>query len=253
MEADLEKGNERMTSFSDLQTAKEVIEYQKKVLSRTGGRTAENACIYHYTNITSLTKMLDSRYMWLSPPDKMNDYLEYELLQAAGLSDLYFSCFSRTNQNIAMFKMYASNPNGAMLSMSVADAKKMLAQKPRLVDGIDLKDEVDADLYWIGVCYKNLETDTISTPGQMNRNIKKPLKELSGAVKLSGWEYEKEVRLCGRKSLSDGQRLAVKLPDKLGVVLCPGFDRDKYRKELSYLKANGIDYELSQYDNWVRL
>ena len=93
-----------MTSFSNLQTANEIIAYQKKVLSRTGGRTAENACIYHYTNITSLTKMLDSRYMWLSPPDKMNDYLEYELLQYAGLSDLYFSCFSRTNQNIAMFK-----------------------------------------------------------------------------------------------------------------------------------------------------
>ena len=149
--------------------------------------------------------------------------------------------------------MYASNPDGAMLFISVADARKMLAQKPRLVDGTDLKEEVDAELYWIGVCYKDLESDTISTPGQMNRNIKRPLRALSGAVKLSGWEYEKEVRLCGRKDLSAGQRLAVKLPDKLGVVLCPGFDRDKYRSELSYLKAIGIDYELSQYDNWVRL
>ena len=241
-----------MKAFSKLTTVNEIIDYQKRVLSRTGGRTPEEAQLYHYTNIKAMNDMIESGYMWLGPVDNMNDILEAEIIHKAGIDDFYFSCFSRTNQNIAMFKMYAPYPSGVMISISLTEAKKMLEQKPLLVDRDKTTDKVvDTKLYWTSVCYKDIESNKITTPGQENRRINKPLMALAGAIKLSGWEYEKEVRLCGMAKLYPGQRLAVKLPEKVNVVLCPGFDRTKYRKELAALKAKGIEYEISQYDNWV--
>lgn len=241
-----------MKAFSELTTAKEIADYQKRVLSRTGGRAADEAQLYHYTNIEALNNMIESGYIWLGSVDNMNDILEAELIHRAGINDFFFTCFSRTNQNIAMFKMYAPYPTGVMISISLTDAKKMLDKKPLLVDGgKTTAEEVDTKLYWTSVCYKDIESNKISTPGQQNIKIGKPLIELAGAIKLSGWEYEKEVRLCGRVKLYSGQRLAVNLPEKVNVVLCPGFDRTKYRKELAALKAKGVEYKISQYDNWV--
>ena len=242
-----------MTAFKELRKVEEVIEYQKQVLSRTGGRTPDVARLFHYTNIDALVKMVESGYIWLTSPDNMNDALEEQLIKMSGINDLYFSCFSRTNQNIAMFRMYASNPNGVMLSITVSDAKEMLSQKPRLVEESNVtEEEIDAELYWIGVCYKDLDSDRITTPGQENHHISTPLKALTGAVKLSGWEYEKEVRLCSRKRLFAGQKLAVKLPDSINVVLCPMFDMKKNNTKLAKLTAIGIHYESSAYDNWIR-
>ncbi len=57
-------------------------------------------------------------------------------------------------------------------------------------------------MYWTGVCYKDIESNKISTPGQVNNKIDNPLEALAGVIKLSGWEYEKEVRLCGIKNYS---------------------------------------------------
>ena len=241
-----------MTAFKNLVSADQVISFQRQILSRTGGRTAENAQLYHYTNIDSLISMLHSGYIWLTPGNGKNDYLETALLEKAGIQNLNYACFSRTNQNIAMFKMYAPQPNGVMISISLADAKQMLEQKARIVEDKELSDEIEAELYWIGVCYKDLESSKILTPDQVNANIETPLISLAGAIKLSGWAYEKEVRLCALKRLYPGQKLAVKLPKKIQVVLCPGFDKAKNKDKLADLKAHDISYDTSQYDEWLK-
>ena len=241
-----------MKAFSEIKNIEDVIKYQKQILSRTGGRNSNDARIFHYTNIDAFLKIINSGYIWLSPPDKMNDVLERQLIQLYGTNDLFLSCFSRTNQNIAMFKMYAPEPNGIMLSITISDAKAMISQKPLLVEKDELtKDEIDVSLYWIGVCYKDLNSDIITTPSQKNRYISNPLKSLAGAVKLSGWEYEKEVRLCARKRLFPGQKLAVRLPQKIDVVLCPFFDKEKNKEKLAELIACGINYEVSPYEAWI--
>ena len=129
----------------------------------------------------------------------------------------------------------------------------MADQKPLLVEGtIQTDKEIDSDLYWIGVCYKDIESERITTPGQENHYIAKPLKALVGAIKLSGWEYEKEVRLCSRKRLYEGQKMAVKLPEKINVVLCPGFDKEKHKTKMAELTAMGIHIETSAYENWIK-
>jgi len=242
-----------MAAFKNIRTSNELIAYQKQVLSRTGGRTSKEARLFHYTNINAMRNMLATQSMWLSPAVDKNDILEAELIRSAGITDLCFSCFSRANQNIAMFKMYAPNPDGVMLSISFEDAKMMLNQRPVLVEDGVILEETDTVLYWIGVCYKDIESDKITTPGQENHHIEKPLKELAGAIKLSGWEYEKEVRICGIKRLNSGQKISVKLPEKVEVVLCPGFDREKNKRELSFLMQNGVGYKSSLYEDWIRL
>lgn len=243
-----------MIAFKDLRTAEEVRRYQKQVLSRTGGRGSDNARLFHYTDIDALMGIVNSGHIWLSPSENMNDGLEAELIKRAGINDLYMTCFSRTNQNIAMFRMYADRPNGIMLSVTLSDAKAMLAQKPRVVEGEEItEEEVDTKLYWLGVCYKDLDSDRITTPSQINYHISAPLKTLAGSVKLSGWEYEKEVRLCARKRLYAGQKLAVKMPESMKVVLCPFFDIDKHKAQLAELAATGILCEHSEYEKWLKL
>ena len=255
MESTPEKGDgiSFMKPFRELQTPEEIIAYQKRILSRTGGRTSEDARLFHYTNISALMSMVKSGYMWLSPVDKMNDILEENIISSAGIKNLHFLCFSRTSQNIAMFKMYAPSPDGIMMSISIADAKKMQNGKAYIVEETEVIDDVNTNLYWIGVCYKDLEKDKILTPAQVNTRIAKPLRALAGGIKLAGWEYEKEVRLCATKRLYPEQHLAVKLPARIDVVLGPGFDRNKYKRELSELQVNGIKYDLSVYDEWIRL
>ena len=79
--------------FEDMETKEEIIDYQKKVLSRNGGRS--NPRIYHYTDISSLKSMIESGYIWLLPFSNMNDTLEAELIQLAKIRDYYYTCFSK--------------------------------------------------------------------------------------------------------------------------------------------------------------
>ena len=239
-------------TFSDLREAENIKKYQKQILSRTGGRKSNEARLFHYTKIGSLLNIVTKGYLWLSTPAGMNDVLESKLIGLQDIDDLSFACFSRTNQNIAMFKMYAPPPDGVMLSITISEAKEMIKQKPLIVEKEELtREEADTELYWTGVCYKDMDSNRITTPGQSNRYISNPLKELAGIIKLSGWEYEKEVRLCARKRLYSNQKLAVKMPENVKVILCPFFDREKHKNELASLTAIGIDYESSFYEEWL--
>ena len=243
-----------MTSFNKLKDAENVIAYQKQILSRTGGRSSDNARLYHYTSIDNLLRIIKSGYIWLCSPKNMNDLLEKTVLQNNGKDDLYFISFSRANQSLAMFKMYASGEDGIMLSITISDAKNLLLQKPFIVEKDTKTDKaVDAELYWTGVCYNELNSDRITSPGKENHNIINPLNALAGSVKLMGWEFEKEVRLCANKLLPANQKLAVVLPkDHLEVVLCPQFNTEKNAGKLAELRENKIKYVESDYDKWIK-
>lgn len=103
-------------------------------------------------------------------------------------------------------------------------------------------EEVGIDVYWAAVSYKDLHTNLIKAGDVVNLNIKQPLNvpELVGYVKMYGWEYEKEVRLCviTSKPLKDNEKIAVKLPSDFlpCIVTGPGFDTQKNRKKISVLK-----------------
>ena len=48
------------------------------------------------------------------------------------------------------------------------------------------------------------------------------------------------------------RELEMPLKEIKRIMQDPGFDRTKHRKELVALKAKGMDYEISQYEDWVK-
>lgn len=254
--------------FSDYTKPEEIANYLRKVLSRPGGKKNE-VKLYHYTTIQTAVSIIENHSIWLGSTDRMNDYLEGEFIQSAAGRTMHFCCFSKVEENLAMYKMYGPGPDGVMLEISYGTASRVLDEVEtaengkKLVsivrDGEMTEEQVEADVYWSEVCYKDLHTDILRVGKVENGNIRHPLtvQELAGYVKLYGWEYEKEVRLCADigRPLEENERIAIKLPDdfELTVVFGPEFDKSKNRKLHSKLKRLGVLTRDSEYDALVDL
>lgn len=258
--------------FEDIESAKDLKGYLERVLSRSGGKTLDNQMLYHYTSITSIRDILSSGYVWLGSTDKMNDFIENSFINSVNAGRrLFFSSFSRAEENIAMYKMYASAPDGAMMHFSYNTAKRIVEELPngengfkkvRIVkDNVITNKTVDAKVYWIAVCYKYLHEDTIKAETVYNKNFTQPLNnpELAGIVKLNGWEYEREVRLCAEtiEPLANNEKIAIKLPSKINsctsIITCPNFDYKANRQIIMDLKRLSIKLTSSEYENMVDL
>ena len=246
--------------FGNLTEPSEIKQYLLNVLSRTGNTTKENNFLYHYTNVFAIEAIIKSGYIWLGSTANMNDFLEGEIIRASGsTNNLFITCFSCAEENLAMYKMYAPSPDGVMLKISFADAEKIANHtKARIVCDNNLTEEdIDVELNWAAVCYKDLHTNLLRTGNEENNLLCNPLviPELAGLVKLYGWEYEKEVRLCGvtNKSLKDYEKLAIKIPDDvtIEIVVGPGFDRKKHLSQLTLFKQKDITVKNSEYDYFV--
>jgi len=260
-----------MAAFKDMKTPQEVKQYLLNVLSRTGGKNKDTVCLYHYSSIGSLLSMLNSGYIWLGSTESMNDYLENEFIHSVeGKNRLYFSCFSRAEENLAMFKMYAPSPDGAMLALpfstaqSVIDSLQAAAGRKivKIVRDNKLTSEtVEADVYWAAVAYKDLHTDLLKAETVVNTHILNPINNpvLAGFVKLYGWEYEKEVRLCASTvvPLNKNEKIAIELPERIekqiSIITGPGFNKAGNKKYISKLKRMGVNIHDSEYDALVDL
>lgn len=239
------------------------------VLSRTGSKGKDRTWLYHYSNINAVNSIITSGYLWLSPTDGMNDYLEGQFIQSTiGNGKAFYTCFSKTEQNLAMYKMYAPDPDGVMLSISYSSAQRIISEVDKendkkllyIVRNNCITDEtIPVNMYWADVCYKDLHDDTISVASVFNKHIRQPLMkpELAGFVKLNGWEYEKEVRLCAitERPLRPNEKVAVKIPGDIiiEIITVPGFDREKNRKMYSELVRRNISIHGSAYDMLVDL
>ena len=209
--------------FEDMTTSDEVISYLKDILTRPGGKKTDTY-LYHYTSISSIAKILKSKTLLLGNIHKMNDHLEEDFIEKLLPNSLSFACFSKYEENIAMYKMYAKDDNstGASLGITFEDAKK-------LADGIkrlDLCEDFeptgaykDVNLYWTAIGYKNIHKDVITAGTVSNGNIKDPFSNVAfaGLLKYEGWEYEAEVRLTAvyKDELKENQRLAIPIPDSI--------------------------------------
>lgn len=258
--------------FGDMTTTLQIRNYLKSVLGRPGPRGKDGVELYHYTGIDSLVSILDSGYLWLGSATNMNDHLEAEFVKRSGMRNrLFLSSFSKVEENLAMYKMYASEPNGVMIAISYATAERIIEEQDKSPIGKQLVsivrnkkltgEQIESDLYWSAVCYKDLHTDNLSAENVTNSNIENPLLDssLAGFEKLYGWEYEKEVRLCAvtQRPLKDNEIVAVKLPEDtkklLSVVLCPGFSKIRNYTEFIELKMKSVQIKESAYEALVDL
>ena len=237
--------------FADYTHPREIKDYLLNVLGRTGGVPKDKVCLYHYTSIDSVASIVKSKSIWLGNTEYMNDYLEGEFIQSVGEDGrLRFSSFSKVEENLAMYKMYAPNPSGVIMVIPYSIAEKMVNSQVdnngTVKDAIIVKDKTSTDdrisvqLYWSAVCYKNLHDDLITAGTVFNNNISNPLDEpeLAGFIKLHGWKYEEEVRLCAlaERELQKNEKLSLKLYDgfekDITIITGPGFDRKKNRETI---------------------
>lgn len=251
--------------FEEFKDPNELKNYLMQVLSRTGNNSINSKMLYHYTNESVVKNIIESSYIWLGTSEVMNDKIEKELVSSMMNRYLYFMSFSRSEENLAMYKMYAAPPNGVMMSFSYATAKNILDNYRNKLQFNIVRDDkvtddvVDGELYWAEVCYKDLHSDRLCVGRKYNDNIANPLNQdsLCGFVKLDGWSYENEVRLCVALSnrLSKEERIAIRLSEdtmkRITIVKSPGFDSDKYSDTLAFIKRSGIVINESNYEGLV--
>ena len=127
-------------------------------------------------------------------------------------------------------------------------------------NGIETDMHIKVNLYLTAVCYKELHSNILKAGTVSNNLISDPLNnpELAGFVKLDGWEFENEVRLCAvTKDDLGTNKIAIRIPTELiknvEVVKCPGFDNYKNKNILSKLRRLGISVRESEYESLVNL
>lgn len=261
----------RIPAFEKVGSPIQIRRYLQGVLSRPS-TTKETTYLYRYTKINWLVDMLNSRYMRLGPCATMNDDFETAVLERHGmLEKLFYACFTKADESLAMYKLYGIDHDSVIFRISYADLEKFMnevvvntdADKHAPIHSFMLlhnnkptNRRIQGQLYCSAVGYVDPVTNGIKTGLKINYNITAPFNhpELAGKVKYRCWEYEDEVRLCGELSADVGENecIAVRVPDSfdsmISVTLCPGFDMVKNRTFLIELGMRGIRYNQSVYD-----
>ena len=253
----------RLPKFEDITEPSQIREY----LMGSRSRSQRAKTLYHYSNINAMKSVLEGGYLWLCSPKAMNDYLESDVISSISDNTLFFSSFSIEEENLAMYKLYASSPDGTMLVIpsDVAEEIEDFAHGKNetlfiVRDDNQTDETVEGFVYWATVCYKDLHSDTIRAGTVENSKIADPMNatELAGLIKLNGWSYEREVRLFAKteRKLADNEKVALKLPNdfvkKVKLVLVPGFDKDRFKKQYISLKRH-VKITESEYDGIVDL
>lgn len=253
----------RLPKFEDITEPGQIRDY----LMGSRSKSTRAKTLYHYSNINAMKSMLEGGYLWLGSPKVMNDYLESDVISSISDNTLFFSSFSTEEENLAMYKLYASSPDGTMLvipSDVVEEIEDFSHGKNETLfivrDRHQTDETVEGFVYWATVCYKDLHDDTIRVGTVENSKITDPMNaaELAGLIKLNGWSYEREVRLFAKteRKLADNEKVALKLPDgftkKVKLVLVPGFDKESYKKQYISLKRH-LKITESEYDGIVDL
>lgn len=257
--------------FEACRTPEEVEQYLQMVLSRPS-ISKETTYVSRYTKIQYLVGMLKSEYMRLGPCDAMNDEFETAVLKRHGmLKKLFYACFTKADESLAMYKLYGIDGDSVILKISYSDLEKFVTQNIEadskekyapyhqfriLHDNQMVNRFCQGKLFCTAVGYVNPLTNEIKSGTRKNCSITAPFNspELAGKVKYKCWEYEDEIRLCGELSsdLAEKECIAVKLPKNfdsmISVILCPGFDQIKNKEYLLELRMRGIHYTTSVYD-----
>lgn len=197
--------------IEDISTLSELMEKIKKP-------NISNA--YHYTNLSSLFYILNSKSLKFSSMEVMNDVFEKKLF--SGCKDLFF-CLSKNTlvkENFGMWAMYGKLSSKVP---AVPDNAENIGVKiffPKFV-----LDELckTKSLNLHSVAYTNLRENYkdgslkkyIIGTQTVKKEIEFHIKDFSGYLKDSAWSYENELRLRIRNFDVMKESCSVELSDKL--------------------------------------
>lgn len=182
---------------------------QLKIFSTENSSTHRE--YHHYTNIKSLTNILNSQTLWFSRADLMNDMTELELGDSNLWKRTYISSFSYgASENIALWYMYGGEEKNQGIRVSIKKndyIKDPSSMKFKKVENDHLTDEtVDVEsIEFLDVAYLEIdsEKESLRFPDYNIIDIQNQLKvkslindkDITGFIKDRAWEFEKETRI----------------------------------------------------------
>lgn len=236
------------TVFSEIQTPADLIRY----LDDSARRLNNSTYLYHYTTLSRVVDIIQSRTWHLGNAVGMNDIMEFNNGDPLRWKNLFFSCFMcEDKESIGMWSMYAQPwEKGVKISIPKQIVRTWLKKTSQLLEisTLDYKPtgrivpvgENHASLRFSSVVYSNAdsiqaneESEKLTWSNQNNANIKNAVRipELTGYVKDIAWSYEKEVRIKAEfANTNDVQRVAIPITDEvidaMTITASPLFEGD---------------------------
>jgi hypothetical protein len=226
-----------VTNFSEINSPQDLIAYLSDSANRlenTKNKTTQY--VYHYTKLSNVVSIINSRSWWLNSPKTMNDGLEFQnISEFEQRSAVFFASFMYdSNESIAMWSMYAQPwEDGVFIRIPVEVFKKWIRNTKTIYPVFCPENQNPAldksaipyeQLSVVRVAYTNADSvqyksEEILICGKAeNKQLKNTphLPDLVGYVKDLAWEYEHEVRVLATMAQNIRcDRLAIGLPDDL--------------------------------------
>lgn len=236
------------TVFPDIKTPKELKLYLDDSLRRLDN----SSYLYHYTTVSRVVDMIQSRTWHLGSAAGMNDRMEYKNGDPLRWNNLFFSCFMcEDKESIGMWSMYAQPwEKGVKISIPKKVVRTWIKKTTHLLE-ISTQDYKPTEriipvgkngaLLWISsVAYSNAdsmqekkEAEKLTWSNQNNTNIQNAVRipELTGYIKDMAWSYEKETRIKAQfDNIYNVQRVAIPLTDDvieaMTITASPLFEGD---------------------------
>ncbi len=225
------------TNFSEINTPQDLITYLSDSANRLDNiKNKSIQYVYHYTKLSNVVSIINSKYWWLNSPQGMNDGLEFQHISESQQNKaVFFASFVyNSSESIAMWSMYAQPwEDGVFIRIPVAVFKKWIRNITTIYTVLNPKSAFPIiekslipikDLSIVRVAYTNSDSvqnksDEIIKCGKAeNYLIKRApyLPNLVGYIKDMAWEYEHEVRVLVATDKSiKCDNLAIELPDDL--------------------------------------
>lgn len=250
--------------FSDITAEKDLILY----LNNANERMKNKKYIYHYTTINRCIEIFRSKLWYLAQARCMNDRLEYINGDKSKWENLFFASFmSDADESIGMWSMYAQPwTDGVKVAIPVKILKEWIngIKYIKEISCVDFKPtgriiacNDNNKIFLSSVVYsncdsKNIDEEYISCGTVKNHNFPNASHNslLTGYVKDTAWDYEKEIRIKAEIDNTDNfSKVAIDIPDsvfnEIIITASPLFEGDlqsRLKKEIN--KQFSVDQSL---------
>ncbi|MFQ7108088.1 MAG: DUF2971 domain-containing protein [Neglectibacter timonensis] len=214
-------------SFSGITSVSELIAY----LDDSSKRLEKCKFLYHYTSLGRVIDIYKGRKWHLANAKCMNDQLEYSNGDADRWENIFFASFMvNVKENIGMWSMYAQPWKDGVLLKIPKDNFEIWIEKTKELYEISCSDfqptgsklmiDTENKLFLSSVAYTNcdnqeaVEKVTWSIASNTHIHNATHIPELTGYIKDSAWDYEREIRI--KAVLKEGhgfKRVAIDVPD----------------------------------------
>ena len=168
-------------------------------------QTRKHDYYYHFTTVSKLVKILESRRWRFSTGALMNDQHEYNIKSAPGLREKIFStCFSFGDKNnMAMWAMYSIPWEEAVRIRIPGETMREWVEKLKMVDRPNLSNVSLHDILYIDgrigeshfahFYWSRAKKSALNEPDGTDVSLSP---RFTGHLKNSAWKHEQEARLA---------------------------------------------------------